>query len=354
MPSGIIPTPDVRDYQLSVSGNFLFTRTTEIRLRSLLLFCFFFFPFHFNHTCFSPLPPLLKKVCQYFVIFPLREHCKVLSFIVLHFSRSLFRKKFFRSVPIFICRLLLFQEDDEFLIIGCDGLWDVFGAQEAVEFCRNLLLRTDDPQLVSTKKGNGVEIGLYCENKRKRTEEWVWFSEKITRTTIHIFSFLSRNSWQVDKEKESNEGIFYNLQVFAGNPALSNKNPEFFLILILSLSGNFLFQVCERLVMEAYDRGSTDNISVLLITFKSFRDNESLLQKGNGSGKKKNYSERIIIEEKKNHYFCSEEVFFFRNQLLRKEEKNERKCNGLFPWKLEQSEWFEGEEERKKKPDEVR
>ena len=36
-------------------------------------------------------------------------------------------------------------EEDEFLIIGCDGLWDVFRNQNAVDFARRKLQEHNDP-----------------------------------------------------------------------------------------------------------------------------------------------------------------------------------------------------------------
>lgn len=35
---------------------------------------------------------------------------------------------------------------DEFLLLGCDGLWDVFPSQRAVEFARGRLREHNDPQ----------------------------------------------------------------------------------------------------------------------------------------------------------------------------------------------------------------
>lgn len=43
-------------------------------------------------------------------------------------------------------RQVVLTEDDEFLIMGCDGIWDVMTSQQAVSLVRRGLRRHDDPE----------------------------------------------------------------------------------------------------------------------------------------------------------------------------------------------------------------
>ncbi|KAK9273628.1 hypothetical protein L1049_018438 [Liquidambar formosana] len=62
-------------------------------------------------------------------------------------------------------------EEDEFLIIGCDGIWDVFRSQNAVDFARRRLQSHNDPAVCSKdlvdealkrKSGDNLAVVVVC------------------------------------------------------------------------------------------------------------------------------------------------------------------------------------------------
>ncbi|XP_023640686.1 probable protein phosphatase 2C 22 isoform X2 [Capsella rubella] len=62
-------------------------------------------------------------------------------------------------------------EEDEFLIIGCDGVWDVFMSQNAIDFARRRLQEHNDPlmcskelveEAIKRKSGDNVTAVVVC------------------------------------------------------------------------------------------------------------------------------------------------------------------------------------------------
>lgn len=62
-------------------------------------------------------------------------------------------------------------EEDEFLIIACDGIWDVFRSQNAVDFARRRLQEHNDPAMCSKdlvdealkrKSGDNLAVVVVC------------------------------------------------------------------------------------------------------------------------------------------------------------------------------------------------
>lgn len=66
-------------------------------------------------------------------------------------------------------------EEDEFMIIGCDGIWDVFRSQNAVDFARRRLQEHNDPvacckelvdEAIKRKSGDNLSVVVVCFDSR--------------------------------------------------------------------------------------------------------------------------------------------------------------------------------------------
>ncbi|KAL6571715.1 hypothetical protein OROHE_003358 [Orobanche hederae] len=75
----------------------------------------------------------------------------------------------------------LLTEDDEFLIIGCDGIWDVMSNQEAVRLVRSELMHHGDPQKCAKELINQALMRDTCDNV---TAIVVCFSSSESRDSV--------------------------------------------------------------------------------------------------------------------------------------------------------------------------
>eukprot|EP00252_Welwitschia_mirabilis_P000790 TRINITY_DN1075_c0_g1_i2.p1 TRINITY_DN1075_c0_g1~~TRINITY_DN1075_c0_g1_i2.p1 ORF type:complete len:377 (-),score=81.78 TRINITY_DN1075_c0_g1_i2:514-1644(-) len=55
-------------------------------------------------------------------------------------------------------------EEDEFLIIGCDGIWDVLSSEKAVDIARSSLIRHNDPVECSKELVSEALMRAACDN----------------------------------------------------------------------------------------------------------------------------------------------------------------------------------------------
>lgn len=55
--------------------------------------------------------------------------------------------------------------DHEFMIVACDGIWDVMSNQEVIDFCRDRFAAGREPEAVSGgRKGGVVKRGCFDEH----------------------------------------------------------------------------------------------------------------------------------------------------------------------------------------------
>ena len=57
------------------------------------------------------------------------------------------------------------EDDHEFIILACDGLWDVFTNQEAVNFVRKMLFEEGNIALVAQELDN-ISAVIVCLNQK--------------------------------------------------------------------------------------------------------------------------------------------------------------------------------------------
>eukprot|EP00246_Nothoceros_aenigmaticus_P015795 TRINITY_DN6817_c0_g2_i2.p1 TRINITY_DN6817_c0_g2~~TRINITY_DN6817_c0_g2_i2.p1 ORF type:complete len:167 (+),score=24.54 TRINITY_DN6817_c0_g2_i2:463-963(+) len=85
----------------------------------------------------------------------------------------------------------LLTDEDEFLLMGCDGLWDVFTSQNAVDFARRKLQSHNDPNRCSRElvdeairrdTQDNLTVVTICFHKQAPPNLGVWRRTGVTKS----------------------------------------------------------------------------------------------------------------------------------------------------------------------------
>lgn len=95
------------------------------------------------------------------------------------------------------------QEGDEFLILGCDGLWDVLSSENAVEYARKQLQEHNDPKrcsealvqrAIELHSGDNLTVITICfANEAPRRKK---YERTLSRDALNILALAMSNRGQ--------------------------------------------------------------------------------------------------------------------------------------------------------------